>query len=212
MVGSFNFARIPHLLFGPGKLDNLSSVIGNYGRNVLLVTGSTSFAHSLFAAKLFESLNDNNIEYFQTRILKEPSPSDIDEVVSLFRWNNIDVVAAIGGGSVMDAGKAISAMLPSGEPVKDSRLLQFRQQPEQEVKPLKTQLSRKWVRKDSNVRSDMIILFRIMPLLIRYFRQDVRLILLQPAEWMHSHNCLNRTSRQKQVRCQMPWQWKAWMQ
>ena len=119
MVSSFNFARIPHLLFGPGNLEKLPDVIRHYGQNALLVTGSTSFAHSPYADKLFESLNTNNIEYFQTRILKEPSPSDIDEVVSLFRWHGIHVVVAIGGGSVMDAGKAISAMLPSGEPVKD---------------------------------------------------------------------------------------------
>lgn len=119
MVNSFNFARIPHLLFGPGKFDKLSSIIHHYGQTVLLVTGSTSFARSPYAEKLFESLNNNNIEYFQTRILKEPSPSDIDEVVRLFRWHNISVVVSVGGGSVLDAGKAIAAMLPSGEPVKD---------------------------------------------------------------------------------------------
>lgn len=119
MVSNFNFARIPHLLFGTGKFDKLPSIIHHYGQTVLLVTGSTSFARSPYADKLFEALNNNNIEYFQTRILKEPSPSDIDEVVRLFRWNHISVVISIGGGSVLDAGKAIAAMLPSAEPVKD---------------------------------------------------------------------------------------------
>ena len=114
MVSNFNFARIPHLLFGAGKFDKLPSIIHHYGQTVLLVTGSTSFVRSPYADKLFEALNNNNIEYFQTRILKEPSPSDIDEVVRLFRWNHISVVISIGGGSVLDAGKAIAAMLPSG--------------------------------------------------------------------------------------------------
>ncbi len=43
----------------------------------------------------------------------------IDAAVRQFAAKNIDVVIAIGGGSVLDAGKAISAMLPLNEPVKD---------------------------------------------------------------------------------------------
>jgi len=43
----------------------------------------------------------------------------IDEIVTRYRDQNIDVIAAIGGGSVMDAGKAISAMMTKKESIKE---------------------------------------------------------------------------------------------
>ncbi|MBN2347298.1 MAG: iron-containing alcohol dehydrogenase [Bacteroidales bacterium] len=119
MVKRFNFSGIPTIHFGPGKIFEIPEIIKMYGHTILLVTGSTSFASSYYASKLFSQLNNQGIIVFQTRIMKEPSPQDVDEAVSDFRGKNIDAVVAVGGGSVIDAGKAISAMIPSGEPVKD---------------------------------------------------------------------------------------------
>lgn len=47
----------------------------------------------------------------------EPSPAFVDETVARYRAENVDWVVSIGGGSAVDAGKAISAMLPSGDSV-----------------------------------------------------------------------------------------------
>ena len=62
--------------------------------------------------KTIRQLDDKNLQLFRGRIIKEPSPEDIDEIVDEYKHANIDVVVAIGGGSVLDAGKAVSAMLP----------------------------------------------------------------------------------------------------
>ncbi|MBU0971522.1 MAG: iron-containing alcohol dehydrogenase [Proteobacteria bacterium] len=50
-------------------------------------------------------------------VQSEPSPGIIDEIVRTYQNKQIHVVVAIGGGSVMDTGKAVSAMLTQKEPV-----------------------------------------------------------------------------------------------
>ena len=58
-----------------------------------------------------------HIEHSAYSVSGEPSPELIDEIVSGLRAGNIDAVVAIGGGSVIDAGKAVSAMLKADGPV-----------------------------------------------------------------------------------------------
>jgi alcohol dehydrogenase class IV len=112
---SFSLARIPELIFGPGKISVLPDLIHRYGKNVLLVTGQHSFLESDHANSLFGNLQTKGFHWSVYQINHEPSPSDIDRAVEQFKLSKPDVVVAIGGGSVVDAGKAISAMLVSPE-------------------------------------------------------------------------------------------------
>jgi alcohol dehydrogenase class IV len=114
---SFSLARIPELIFGPGKLSVLPDLIHRYGKNVLLVTGQHSFLESDHANSLFGNLKTKGFHWSVYQINHEPSPSDIDRAVEQFKASKPDVVVAIGGGSVIDAGKAISAMLVSPEKI-----------------------------------------------------------------------------------------------
>jgi alcohol dehydrogenase class IV len=118
-MGSFSIARIPQLHFGPGKISVLSSIIKTYGEKVLLVTGANSFLSSTYGAELVEELLTKKFDLAQYNVSMEPTPSIIDDAVRKYSPVQCDVVVAIGGGSVLDAGKAISAMLPLNEPVKD---------------------------------------------------------------------------------------------
>jgi alcohol dehydrogenase class IV len=90
-----------------------------YGRSILLVTGARSFASSPQAALLLEQLTTRGVEIHHAKIAGEPSPAVVDETVSLLKGAGISLVAGIGGGSVMDAGKAISAMLTADGSVTD---------------------------------------------------------------------------------------------
>jgi alcohol dehydrogenase class IV len=119
MTGSFNIARTPQLHFGPGKISILSAIIKSYGQKVLLVTGANSFLSSKDGVALIEELETKGFDVAQYSVSIEPTPSLVDEAVSRYASFPCDVVVAIGGGSVLDAGKAISAMLPLNEPVKD---------------------------------------------------------------------------------------------
>ena len=107
----FIFARLPRILFGPEKLNTLPAIIAEYGREIILVTGRQSFADSQRAELLRDQLTARGIMIHYVTVEEEPSPEVIDEAVSRLRGAGISLVVGIGGGSVMDAGKAISAML-----------------------------------------------------------------------------------------------------
>jgi len=112
MIERFAFARTPRILFGAGVVENLPSLLRTMGRNALAVTGGSSFAASGGRDRLARRLADAGIAARWFSVDREPSPDLVDEASARFRGDTIDVVCAIGGGSVIDAGKAIAAMLP----------------------------------------------------------------------------------------------------
>jgi alcohol dehydrogenase class IV len=111
VINSFHFGRLPRIFFGKGKISEIQGIMRGYGREVLLVTGKSSFMNSQYGAMLLSSFEENGIAVNRIIISSEPTPERIDEAVLFCRFRKPDVVIAIGGGSVMDAGKAISAML-----------------------------------------------------------------------------------------------------
>jgi alcohol dehydrogenase class IV len=119
MIPSFNFARIPHIIFGPGKLVNLYSLIPQYGKSVLLVVGAGSLEKSGKLDEIKIALEEKLIDYHVYEIKGEPSPNMVDKATKMYRNKRIDLVIGIGGGSVTDAGKAISAMIPKEDSVKN---------------------------------------------------------------------------------------------
>ena len=112
MINPFQFARLPIIIFGNGKVSDLPGLIKRYGKRTLLMTGSTSFGKTTAAMKFFEAAKAEGIELNILTIPGEPSDGMIDDAASFCRSDAPNVVVAIGGGSVMDAGKAISAMIP----------------------------------------------------------------------------------------------------
>lgn len=110
-IKNFTFSKVPDIYFGNGKIKELPSLINKIGKNILIITGSSSFLNSPYYKELIILLKEFNIKFFRVSLLGEPSPDFVDKITEQFRSENIEVVVAIGGGSVIDAGKAISAML-----------------------------------------------------------------------------------------------------
>lgn len=119
MIPAFTFAATPQLYFGTEKIATLPSVLKTFGSRVLLVTGARSFISSAAGHKLLEQLHTAGYTVEQCIIDQEPTPAMIDSAVNRAAHTLPHVVVAIGGGSVLDAGKAIAAMLPLHESVKD---------------------------------------------------------------------------------------------
>lgn len=117
-MDAFTFSRTPHIRFGAGRFAEAPDIVRSFGETVLLVTGK-SFIHSDRFASLGESLGERAVTWYTFPVSGEPSPDLVDCATDTFRNRGIAAVLAIGGGSIIDAGKAISAMLPQGGSVFD---------------------------------------------------------------------------------------------
>lgn len=114
MISSFSLKNLPQIHFGAGKIGELPSLVSRFGRRVLVILGSGSFTKSSQWQALQTALKIEDGFLAVEHISGEPSPETVDALVSRYHNQAIAVVLAIGGGSVIDAGKAISAMLMEG--------------------------------------------------------------------------------------------------
>ena len=119
MFLDFNFASIPHIIFGAGRLNELYELIPKFGNNVLYVIGGSSLKKSRKWDEIVYAMKKKNVNISEISVTGEPTPTLVDDAVKNFRNQKIDLVVGIGGGSVIDAGKAISAMLPKIDSVRN---------------------------------------------------------------------------------------------
>ncbi|MFW5736480.1 MAG: iron-containing alcohol dehydrogenase [Halanaerobium sp.] len=114
---SFTFANTPKIIFENGSFKKLPELIAAYGEKTLIVTGGSSLYKSGRFDELSQKLKEYSISFSTVKVTDEPSPNLIDKIVDKYRGKGISSVTAIGGGSVMDTGKAISAMLTQEDSV-----------------------------------------------------------------------------------------------
>jgi alcohol dehydrogenase class IV len=113
---NFEFATATRIIFGPGKLSELPQIARGFGRRALLVTGSRSTP----AQRLIEMLESGGVASDRFVVAGEPTVALVNQGIALARKSECQFVVAIGGGSVIDAGKAIAAMLAN-----DGELLDY---------------------------------------------------------------------------------------
>jgi alcohol dehydrogenase class IV len=119
MIDSFQFSSLPKIIFGPGKRSELAKELIRFGKRILLLTGSSSIHNSGHGEQIIHALKEANLELEHEVIAHEPSPAMIDGIVDRYRPSSVEVVVAVGGGSVMDSGKAVSAMIPVEGSIRD---------------------------------------------------------------------------------------------
>lgn len=117
--GAFTLGRIPAIEFGRGRVVRLPAIVSGHGRRVLLVTGARSFRATPAWAALTDGLAAAGVETREMTVSDEPSPGLVDDAVARFAPDRIDIVVGIGGGSVVDAAKAVAGLLRTGRSVMD---------------------------------------------------------------------------------------------
>lgn len=101
------------LHFGRGVLQKLHEVSASYGNKVLLVYGKGSIKSNGIYDQVINQLNMSGITVYEYGGIK-PNPviDDVDAAAGLGRSNHVDLIVAVGGGSVIDSAKAISIAIP----------------------------------------------------------------------------------------------------
>jgi alcohol dehydrogenase class IV len=108
----FEFATAGRIIFGPGTIAEIGDLAADMGRRAFLVTGKTVDR----AAPLIERLKKQGVAITQFSIPGEPTTDLARAAVDSARRDACEFVIGIGGGSVLDAGKVVAALLTnSGE-------------------------------------------------------------------------------------------------
>ena len=108
MIDNFTYNTPTKLIFGKGVIKDLPDVLAGFGKNVLLTYGGGSIKKMGLYDKVKSLLKGFNIVELSGI---EPNPKYDPSVLTgakLCKENNIDVILAVGGGSVLDCSKAIS--------------------------------------------------------------------------------------------------------
>lgn len=111
----FEFSTTPQIVFGPGTIERLPQIVDSFGTRVMLVTGATP-------ARLPDTvrqLESGKRTVTHLRVLREPTIEDLELGLRVARDGRVDVVIAIGGGSVLDIGKAIAGLFNAEFPVSE---------------------------------------------------------------------------------------------
>lgn len=103
----FEFTTANRIIFGAGTLKDVAPVVARFGTRALVVTGSQPTR----AQPLIDLLQANGIDCVTFAVSGEPDVATVQAGVVQARQAERDVIIGIGGGAVIDAGKAISGLL-----------------------------------------------------------------------------------------------------
>lgn len=111
------------LHFGKNVTDELGDVVKEYGKHVLLIYGQESVKKYGYYDKIVKQLKDSGLKITEYGgIRPNPVIEDVEKAAALGKQNNIDVMVALGGGSVIDSAKIIGLCIAS-----DTRAWNFMQ-------------------------------------------------------------------------------------
>ena len=107
MAVRFDFATAGRIMAGPGRAADLPGVLAGLGSRALVCTGANPERHAGLLADL-------GVPVAVVTVAAEPTVELAQAAVAAAREHGADVIAAIGGGSVIDTGKAVAMLLANG--------------------------------------------------------------------------------------------------
>jgi len=103
----FEFSTARRIVFGTGVVEQIPSLTAGYGQRVFVILGKTADRMN----QVLEALAARDLAATVFNVCGEPTTETAQAAVTSAREAQAEVVVAIGGGSVMDTGKVVAAML-----------------------------------------------------------------------------------------------------
>ena len=118
MRNDFTFYNPTKIYFGRHAIDNLAEELRHYGKRVMLAYGKSAIKKMGLYDTVVEILTQAGKEIVDMPGIKpNPTYAQVLEGARLVRENDVDLILAVGGGSVIDCAKAISvAAYCDGDP------------------------------------------------------------------------------------------------
>ncbi|MEN2984978.1 MAG: iron-containing alcohol dehydrogenase [Dictyoglomaceae bacterium] len=111
-MNKFVFYNPTKIIFGVDTTNEVGKEVKNYGKKVLIILGQGSIKKIGLYDKVVKILKEEEIEIFELEGVKpNPRVDLVRKGIKMVKENNIDLLLAVGGGSVIDTAKAISAGL-----------------------------------------------------------------------------------------------------
>jgi alcohol dehydrogenase class IV len=111
----FEFATASRIIFGQGASREVAPIAGHLGRRAFVVTGRTADR----AKPLLGELESQGVDYVTFNVPGEPTTTILKAAIEKARQARSDLVISFGGGSAIDSGKAIAAMLTNRGQLED---------------------------------------------------------------------------------------------
>lgn len=109
MLGNFTYCNPTKLYFGENALSNLSVELKKYGKNVVLIYGGGSIKKNGIYDDVIRILKDNQKHIAEiSGVMPNPTLAKLCEGIEIARGHKVDLILAVGGGSVCDYAKAVS--------------------------------------------------------------------------------------------------------
>ena len=106
----FTFRTATEISFGSGTSSTIPGVASRFGRRALLVLGGSSLERAGHLERILDGLTKAGVATTRLSVAGEPDVRVVDDGARVCRDAGCDVVLAIGGGSVIDAAKAIAGL------------------------------------------------------------------------------------------------------
>ena len=116
MLGNFTFCNPTRLYFGEGAIKNLKDELEKYGPTVMLVYGGGSIKKNGIYDAVVSVLKECGKKIVEDGgVMHNLNSKKLEEGARIARENNVDLILAVGGGSVCDYSKAVSVSAYCGE-------------------------------------------------------------------------------------------------
>jgi len=124
----FNFCQPTQVRYGEGRLNEVGEIVRIYGQRCLLVTGHTSAAKLPVYERVKKILQKEGVAVFHfSGVSTNPTTEIVEEGVQIAAQHDVSVILGLGGGSSIDAAKAIAVGMTHPGEIWDYRLFSGKQ-------------------------------------------------------------------------------------